>query len=362
MTPISGWLAEPWGLAVLLLAAALAGAAGARLAAPRRPRGLAARLAALDDGQRRLAGALSQAAEAQAAGQARLAEALALRLGAQEARLGESLTETARHTSEALGRLRARLDAVDRAQARMEQVSGEVMGLRRILDDKQARGAFGEVSLMEIVSRALPPDAYAAQATLSNGRRVDCLIRLAGPPGPLPVDAKFPLEAYEAIAAAEDADSLKRARAAFRTALTGHLKAIAGRYLLPGETADQALMFVPSEAVYAEAHARFPEVVRAGMEMRVWIVSPTTLMAVLTTIRGVCRDARIAEEGGRIRAELARLARDVERMGAAAARLERHLAAAQEEAHAAARAAERAGARAARIEEAEFAEPPRAAE
>lgn len=325
---------------------------------------LEARIEALARGQERLTGALAQVAEAQAAGQVRLGEALSARLGAAESRMGETLAESAARTAHSLGRLGVRLEAVDRAQARMEALSGDILGLRQILDNKQARGAFGEIQLLEIVARALPADAWEGQVTLSNGRRVDCLIRLAHPPGPIAVDAKFPLEAYEALIAAETERDTHAARKAFRSALLAHIRAISERYIIEGETADSALMFVPSEAVYAEAHASFADVVRAGLEVRVWIVSPTTLMAVLTTMRGVMKDARLRAEGARIRRELALLAKDVGRLGDRAGSLERHLRLAGEDLEGVRIAAERAGRRAARLEAVDFAEevPPAAAE
>ncbi len=342
--------------APLLLAAAVLGGVVAvgLLAALRGRSGVSARLAALDDGQRRLAGALAQVAEAQTAGQTRLAEALATRLATSDRRMAETLAEAAARTAHSLGTLGARLDAVDRAQARMETVSSDILGLRQLLDNKQARGQLGEIQLMEIVAGALPPDAYTAQATLSNGRRVDCLVHRGGASGPIPVDAKFPLEPYRALLAARGRPETARARSALRTALVGHIRAIAERYVLPGETADCALLFLPSEAVYAECHATFSDVVRAGFERRVWIVSPTTLMALLTTLAGLLRDARLSAEAGRVRRELAALSRDVGAVGERAEALAKHLRLAGADLEGLERAAERAGRRARRIEAAEF--------
>ncbi|GMG82357.1 DNA recombination protein RmuC [Paralimibaculum aggregatum] len=357
-------LAGPWGPAVLGGLGMLGGLLLALLvAALRRRRDPADELEALARGQERLAGALGQVAEAQAAAQVRLATALDARLSHVEGRMGETLAESAARTAHSLGRLGVRLEAVDRAQARMEALSGDILGLRQILDNKQARGAFGEIQLMEIVGRALPPDAWEAQATLSNGRRADCLVRLGHPPGPIAVDAKFPLEAWQALAAAPDKRAEKAARSAFRTALMKHIRDIAERYIIEGETADSALMFLPSEAVYAEAHAHFADVVRAGLEARVWIVSPTTLMAVLNTMRGVMKDARLRAEGARIRRELGLLARDVGRLGERAQALERHLRLAGAELDGVRLSAERAGRRAARLEAVDFSDDaPQAAE
>jgi DNA recombination protein RmuC len=149
------------------------------------------------------------------------------------------------------------------------------------------------------------------QATLSNGKRADCLIHLPKPPGPIVVDAKFPLEAYEAMRRAETPRAAEAARARCARGAR-HMRAIAERYIIEGETADGALMFLPSEAVYAELHANFPDVVREGFALKVWIVSPTTCMAVLNTMRAVLKDARMREQAGAIRKELALLHGDVD--------------------------------------------------
>lgn len=306
------------------------------------------RLEDLARGQQQLAGALAQIAEAQIAAQGRLADRVESRLGRAEARMGASLEASAARTGERLGRLSARLGSLD-------ALGAEVAGLQAVLSNKQARGAFGEIQLMEIVANALPPNAYTAQATLSNGRRADCLIHLPHPPGPIAVDAKFPLEAYQAVAAAESEGDRRRARAALKSALQGHIRDISERYLIEGETADNALMFVPSEAVFAEVHGRFLDVVQAGFAARVWIVSPTTLMAVLTAMRGLLRDAQVGAEAARIRAELAGVAREVRRIGEEAARLERHLGLALGAAERAGARAARAGRRADRLEALDFA-------
>ncbi|MEM9146281.1 MAG: DNA recombination protein RmuC [Pseudomonadota bacterium] len=363
---LAPWL-SPWVLAHPWISGAVIGGLFAlmvRWMLRTRPTAQTARLENLAAGQQQLAGALTQLAEAQVQAQARLAESLSGRLERAEGRMGESLAHSAARTARSLGALGERLSLIDRAQGRIEDLSSDLMGLNRLLSNKQTRGQFGEFQLLEILGQALPRDMWVPQATLSNGRRVDCLIRLADPPGPLPVDSKFPLEPYEAILAATDDRARKQARAALRTACLGHVRAIAERYILEGETADQAMMFVPSEAVFAEIHASVPDVVRTALAVRVWIVSPTTLMAVLTVIRGVVRDVRIAEEGARVRVELAALARDVARIGEQAGQTERNLRLAAEALDGVTRAASRAGRRAERIEALDFAPetPPHAAE
>jgi DNA recombination protein RmuC len=356
LAALSAALGDP---AVIVAAgAAAAGAAMTLLAVlairPRRGAEVARAVEALGQGQQQLVGALAQLAEAQAVSQARMAGALDERLDRVSGRMGEALGVSATRTARSLGAISERLAAVDAAQERIERLSGEMMGLRQILSNKQARGAFGEVQLEEIVRLALPPDGYAFQATLPNGRRADCLIRVPGPPGALVVDAKFPLEAYEALAAAESEPQRRAARRELGRAVALHLDAIAERYVADEGPADQALMFLPSEAVFAEVHAHHGAVVRRGFEQRVWIVSPGTLMAVLTTLRGVMRDARIREESARIRRELGLIAGDMGRLVERVGDLDRHLGQAQGDLERIRVSAERTRRRAGRLEAVDF--------
>ena len=210
--------------------------------------------------------------------------------------------------------------------------------------------------MKDIVSKALPAESYAWQATLSNGRRADCLIHLPNPPGPIVIDAKFPLEAYEELVRAETKDEVARALGGLKTAVRAHIRAISERYLIEGETADGALMFLPSEAVYAELHARLPEVVREGFAARVWIVSPTTCMATLHTMRAILKDARMREQAGEIRKALKLLHRDVEMIGERAGKLETHLRQANDDVSGILVASERAGKRADRLDNFDFEE------
>ncbi len=279
---------------------------------------------ALNDGQNQLHGGIVHVAEAHAASQARMVEAVERRLGDVGRLLGDSLGQSAQRTARSLGDLQARLETIDRAQVNITKLSGDVLGLQDILSNKQTRGAFGEIQLREIVTRALPPDAATFQATLSNGCRADCLIHLPHPPGPIAVDAKFPLEPYEALIAAGTPSARSEAQRRMRGALRAHLRAIAEKYILEGETAEGALMFLPSEAVYAELHANFGDLVREGFDLRVWIVSPTTCMATLHTLRAVLKDVRLRSEADTIRRELGLLHRDIERLGARVASLDRH--------------------------------------
>ena len=199
-----------------------------------------------------------------------------------------------------------------------------MVGLQDVLSNKQARGAFGEVQMGDIVSAILPPSAYSLQATLTNGKRVDCLIRLPNPPGPIAIDSKFPLESYEALRAARDEAEKVSASRAFAAAVRIHVATICEKYIVPGETAESALMFLPSEAVYGELHANFRAVIEESYRARVWIVSPTTLMATLNTVRAVLKDVRMREQAGVIQQEVHTMLSDVARLDGRVAKLQRH--------------------------------------
>ena len=285
---------------------------------------LAATAASLVTAQADLGGRLSQMSEQSAAERAELLRTLQERLDGVSKRMGESLEKSATKTASSLGELGKHLNVIDQAQKNISDLAGQVVGLQDILDNKQTRGAFGEVQLENLVTSILPPSAYDFQASLSNQRRVDCLIQLPKPPGPIAVDAKFPLESYHALRNAEDDTQLKAAQRAFRTAIRKHVKDIQERYILPGETADSALMFLPSEAVYAELHANFPETVEQSYRARVWIVSPTTLMATLNTVRAVLKDARMREQAGVIQTEVQKLLDDVRRLDDRTQKLQSH--------------------------------------
>ncbi len=336
------------------------------------------RVQALGDGQQQLSGGLTGVAESQAASQARMLQLMEARLaevsGRMDTNLRESTTRTAAamadvtekmnqnlagsatRTAQSLGELQQRLLTIDKAQANIEKLSGNVLSLQDILSNKQTRGAFGEIQLHDIVGKALPKDAYAWQATLSNGRRADCLIHLPNPPGPIVIDSKFPLEAYEALRRAETDHDMRAAIAGMRTAVRSHIRAISERYIIEGETADGALMFLPSEAVYAELHANFPELVRDGFDARVWIVSPTTCMATLHTMRAILKDARMREQTGAIRKILKLLHRDVEIVVEKVDKLNTHFGQARADLDGIGTAAARAGKRAGRLDNFDFEE------
>ena len=317
---------------------------------------LGSRVQGLSDGQERLAGGLSHVSEAQVAAQANLLKLMEARLAEVSTRMNDNLAQSATRTARSLGELQTRLETIDKAQQNIEKLSGDVLSLQDILSNKQTRGAFGEIQLTDIVMKALPKDSYALQATLSNGKRADCLVHLPNPPGPIVIDSKFPLEAYEALRAAETERALTEAARGLKTAVRKHLKDIAERYIIEGETADGAIMFLPSEAVYAELHANFPEIVREGFDLRVWIVSPTTCMATLTTMRAILKDARMREQSGAIRKTLRQLHRDVELVVGRVEKLNTHFGQARADLEGIQTAAERAGKRAARLDNFDFEE------
>jgi DNA recombination protein RmuC len=314
------------------------------------------RVQSLSDGQERLSGGLSHVSELQSKAQAQMVEAMERRLEEVQKSMGDTLHGTSTRTARSLGELQQKLEQIDKAQANIEKLSGDVLGLQDILSNKQTRGAFGEIQLNDIVVKALPSDAYTFQATLTNGKRADCLIHLPNPPGPIVIDSKFPLEAYEALRNAKTAYEVNEAKKFMRTSVKTHIKAISERYILDGETADGALMFLPSEAVYAELHSNFPELVREGFAARVWIVSPTTCMATLNTMRAVLKDARMREQAGEIRKSLAMLHRDVELVVERVGKLNTHFGQARKDLEDISTAAERAGKRAIKLDNFDFEE------
>jgi len=343
---------------VLLILAVRASARSARLAAPlaQQITNMDQRVQSLSDGQHQLAGGLNHVSEAAAASQANMLQLMEQRLAQVSSNMTENLQGSARRTAHSLGELQERLTTIDKAQENITRLSGDVLTLQDILSNKQTRGAFGEIQLNDIVSKALPTDSYTLQHTLSNGKRVDCLIHLPNPPGPICIDSKFPLEAYEALRNANTDWEANEAAKFLRTSVKKHIKDISEKYILDGETADGALMFLPSEAVYAELHANFPELVREGFTARVWIVSPTTCMATLNTMRAILKDARMREQAGAIRRELGLLFSDVERLGTRVENLDRHFNQAAKDISEIKISSDKAGRRARRLDNFDFEE------
>ncbi|MEX2408947.1 MAG: DNA recombination protein RmuC [Rhodovibrionaceae bacterium] len=253
-----------------------------------------------------------------------IAKALDERLGDFSKKVGDRLQETSTQQQNSLTALRERLAVIDKAQENIAQVSTQVTDLQNILANNQARGAFGEVLLNNLIQDILPPSAYELQARLSNGRNPDCLLKLPNPPGSIAIDAKFPRSSYEALRAAKDEAARLQAARAFAADVKKHVVDISERYILPGETAESALMFLPSEAVYAELHSNFPNVVEESYRRRVWIVSPTTLMALLNTVRAVLKDVRMREQAHVIQEEVHKMLKDVARLDDRVGSLENH--------------------------------------
>ncbi len=317
---------------------------------------LVKQLQALSDGQERLSGGLHHVSEANAKAQTNMLTLMEQRLAQVQQQLSENMHGSARRTAQSLGDLQQRLATIDKAQENITKLSGDVLSLQDILSNKQTRGAFGEIQLHDIVIKALPQDSFTMQATLSNGRRADCIIHLPNPPGPIAIDSKFPLEAYEAMRRASTEADLAEAARQFRTALRKHIRDISEKYIIEGETADGALMFLPSEAVYAEIHANFPDLVRESFAARVWIVSPTTCMATLNTMRAILKDARMRAQAGSIRRELGLLYQDVDRLGTRVENLDRHFGQAAKDLSEIKISSEKAGRRARRLDNFDFEE------
>ena len=343
---------------ILLLMVARAAGRAAQATAPltNQMEYLNQRVQTIGDGQQQLAGGLTHVSEAQAAQQNNMLKLMEARLAAVQEQMTLNLTTNAKTTANSLGELQQRLVTIDKAQDNIQKLSGDVLSLQDILANKQTRGAFGEIQLQEIISKALPSDAYAWQATLSNGKRADCLIHLPNPPGPIVIDSKFPLEAYEALRNAKTELDTRDAVKFMRTSVKAHIKAISEKYIIEGETADGAIMFLPSEAVYAELHSNFPELIREGFEARVWIVSPTTCMATLNTMRAILKDARMREQAGAIRTALRQLHRDVELVVDRVDKLNTHFTQARKDIEGISTAAERAGKRAHKLDNFDFEE------
>ena len=282
-----------------------------------------------------LIGRLAQMAEANAAQQAQLSERLQAqeralsktledRLTALSKRVNDNLQESSTKTGETMIKLQERLAVIDAAQKNITELSSQVVGLQDILSNKQARGAFGEIQLQDLVRSALPPSSFEFQFTLKNSRRADCLIHLPNPPGAIVIDAKFPLESYRALLGAKDELGRTVASRQFILDVGKHINDIAERYIIPGETAESALMFLPSEAVYAELHANFTKTVELSYSKKVWIVSPTTLMATLNTVRAILKDAKMQEQAGRIQTEVMKMLKDLARLDQRVDNLEKH--------------------------------------
>ena len=262
---------------------------------------------------------------------ASLSKRLEESLAGMSGRMGNSLQEQTEKTHKNLSDLAARLAVIDAANAKIGELTGQVTQLHNILANKTDRGAFGEVQLENLVRNVLPPNAYEFQVQLSNGRRADCLLKLPNPPGDIIIDAKFPLEAWHQMQNAKDENGRKAARKQLGMDVLKHVKDIQERYIITGETAESACLFLPSEAVYAELHANMLDVVEKSYDARVWIVSPTTMMATLNTVRAILKDARMREQTALIQKEIGMLVGDVTRLDKRVDHLGKHFDLAQKD-------------------------------
>ncbi len=252
------------------------------------------------------------------------------RLDALTKRLGDGLVQQTEKTGEKLKDLHERLAVIDSAQKNIADLGKEMVGLQDILSNKQARGAFGEFQMETLIKDALPPSAYAFQATLSNGTRVDCLVRLPSPPGIIPIDSKFPLEAYRAIQRAQTETDKKNANRDFSKDVGTHIKHIAERYIIQNET-DWAIMFLPSEAIFAELNSNFPNMVEDAHRRRVGFASPSTLMALVNTIGSILKDGQMKEQAGLIQKQVELMLNDVRLLDERVGKLKTHFRQANED-------------------------------
>jgi DNA recombination protein RmuC len=285
--------------------------------------------------------------------QAELARVMAERLDAVSVRLGHAMDEATRQTVQRLQSLHERIAVIDNAQKNLADLSGQVTSLRDVLGNKQARGAFGQSRMEMIVADSLPKELFAFQYTLSNNTRPDCVIFLPDQ-RPIVIDAKFPLEAITAFRQARSDEDRLRAAQRLRQDIGKHISDIAGKYLLPGETQEMALMFVPSESVYADLYDGFDDLVQKAYRARVVMVSPSLLMLAIQVMQQILKDARMREAADLIRTEVGRLVDDVNRLQERALKLQQHHGQAGEDLRQILVSAEKIGVRAGRIDQLDF--------
>ncbi|MBV9705513.1 MAG: DNA recombination protein RmuC [Methylobacteriaceae bacterium] len=342
---MAGMAITPWHLLALsaALALGLLAAASAVVVRSNKRRGFEAAAAA--EARRELDGKFAElgALNAQLAGrvqamadifgtrQADFARLVSERLDAVSRSVGQGLETSAKATGDNLSKLNERLAVIDAAQAKLTGLTKEVVGLREILANKQSRGAFGQGRMEAIVRDGLPVGAFAFQASLSNGTRPDCVIRLPGDDRGLVIDAKFPLEAFSALKDAADEAARRQAAQRVRADFGKHVKDMAERYLLPGETQDIAVLFVPSESIYADLNEHFDDIVQKALRQRIIIVSPSLLMMAIQVMQAIVRDARMREQAHVIQIEVRKLLEDVGRLRDRVGKLDSHFRQTQED-------------------------------
>lgn len=242
--------------------------------------------------------------------------------GKVEKRLGEGFEKTTTIFTDVI----KRLALIDEAQKKITELSGNVVNLQEVLSDKRSRGAFGEVQLSALIRNLMPETSFSMQHTLSNGKRADCMLFLPEPTGHIAIDAKFPLESYRLLTDVKLGETERKAAGQqFKLDIRKHIDDIANKYIIGGETADGAVMFIPAEAVFAEIHAHYPELVQAANQAKVWLVSPTTMMAILTTALAVLKDIATRKQVHIIQQHLSLLGKDFSRFQERMNDLSRHI-------------------------------------
>lgn len=348
------------GPALLLLLAAMVAVFG-MLSARRsrmRQREAAARaelrFTELMKAQTEMQGRVAAMAEVFGAKQSETNQAINTRLDGLTQRLGQSISEQTRSTHENLRRLQERLAVIDTAQTNIQSLAKDVVGLQAILSNKQTRGAFGQSRMETIIADALPHGAYEFQAQLPNGVRPDCTIRMPNGQPPLVVDAKFPLEAWNAMSDGRAPEAAKVAAQQFRRDMETHIRDIAEKYLIAGETQDTAFLFVPSESIFASIHENFEAVVQRAHRARIVIVSPSLLMLSVQVLQALLKDQRMREQAHVIQGEVVRLMDDLTRLDDRVRKLHGHFTSAQKDVDLILTSTEKLARRGARIGDMEF--------
>ena len=327
-------------------------------AAAERAREMDDKVAELVRSQSEITGRLQTVAEVFGSRQSDFARLISERLEGLQHRVGQGLEASTRHQGEHLTKLNERLAVIDAAQKNLTDLTGEVVGLKDILANKQARGAYGQGRMEAIIRDGLPGGAYEFQATLSNRTRPDCLVRLPGDERGLVVDAKFPLECFTQFRAATSDEARQKAGQRVRADIGVHVRSLAEKYLIPGETQDMALMFVPAESVYADLAEHFDDVVQKAHRARIVIVSPSLLALAIQVLQALVRDARIRDEARVIQTEVQKLLADVGRLSERVGKLDSHFRQAQDDVAQIRTSAEKIVKRGQNIEALEFDDPP----
>jgi DNA recombination protein RmuC len=315
------------------------------------------RMSELLASQNALSGRMQTLSEVFSNRQADMMRLVGDRLESMTGRIGQSITETTKSTQTSLAQLQERLAVIDSAQSNITALTGQVVELQNILSNKQTRGAFGEARMSAIVRDGLPIGAYAFQPTLSTGARPDCIVHMPNDTPPLVIDAKFPLEAWNAFRGAENPEAARLAQQQFRRDVENHIRAISEKYRIAGETQDTAFMFVPSESLFAEIHEKFEALVARAQKARVVIVSPSLLMLSIQVIQSVLKDHRMREQAHLIQGEVLRLMEDVGRLDERVRKLDVHFTQAQKDVEAILVSSGKVTRRGEKIAELEFEEP-----